>query len=378
MTPAARIAAAIDLLAAIEAARATPSRRSRQRLFPRPPLHRRQVTGAPCRTASGSAARPPPPGWWLADGAQSPRAAGRRLAAAGGLDALAGVAQAFPAAVSPRRRWIAAELAALRRLEGHTLDHPEMPDAVRLEVPDWLLPASAGPLRRSLGSRTGALLEPAPLDLRVNLLKATRDAGAGGSGRRGPGRRTRQTLALGPADRRPPPGHRRPRLPVRTGRDPGRGQPARRRPGGAAPGHARRATFAPAPAARRWRWPMTMDNRGQHLAVRHLCRAAGGCRAPPAPRRRLQRRAPLVAARRQMGQAPCGEIRSRAGGCALHWHWHLAPQSRRAAASDQRRSRRADRPPGRHTRRRRAAGSQTRTYGLRYLRHALERRTRHR
>ena len=53
----------------------------------------------------------------------------------------------------------------LRRLEGHTLDHAAMPDAVRLEVPDWLLPShrcqrAAGPARAR------------PLDLRVNLLKA--------------------------------------------------------------------------------------------------------------------------------------------------------------------------------------------------------------
>ena len=43
-----------------------------------------------------------------------------------------------------------------------------MPDAVRLEVPDWLVSRiEPGELR--------ALLEPAALDLRVNLLKATRD-----------------------------------------------------------------------------------------------------------------------------------------------------------------------------------------------------------
>ena len=60
------------------------------------------------------------------------------------------------------------EQALLRRLEGRALDHPSMPEAVRLEVPDWL------------GSRIEpaelrALLEPASLDLRVNLLKANRD-----------------------------------------------------------------------------------------------------------------------------------------------------------------------------------------------------------
>jgi 16S rRNA (cytosine967-C5)-methyltransferase len=60
------------------------------------------------------------------------------------------------------------EQTALRRLEGRALDHPSMPDAVHLEVPDWLLP-------RIPAAELRALLEPAPLDLRVNLLKGTRD-----------------------------------------------------------------------------------------------------------------------------------------------------------------------------------------------------------
>ena len=66
--------------------------------------------------------------------------------------------------------------AFLRRLEGHTLLHPSMPDSVTGECPDW---ASAS-LRQRFGKKFGremaALLEPAPLDLRVNPLKTTRDA----------------------------------------------------------------------------------------------------------------------------------------------------------------------------------------------------------
>jgi 16S rRNA (cytosine967-C5)-methyltransferase len=60
------------------------------------------------------------------------------------------------------------ERAVLRRLEGRALDHPSMPDAVRLEVPDWIV-------GRIAAADLRALLEPATLDLRVNLLKATRD-----------------------------------------------------------------------------------------------------------------------------------------------------------------------------------------------------------
>src|SRR5262249_41796833 len=61
----------------------------------------------------------------------------------------------------------AVERAALRRLEGRGLEHPAMPDAVRLEVPDWLV-------ARIEPAELRALLGAAPLDLRVNLLKATR------------------------------------------------------------------------------------------------------------------------------------------------------------------------------------------------------------
>ena len=53
-----------------------------------------------------------------------------------------------------------AELAILRRIEGHTLDHPAMPDAVRLEIPDWLLPrlapASAQPADGAGGARAAS------------------------------------------------------------------------------------------------------------------------------------------------------------------------------------------------------------------------------
>ena len=52
-----------------------------------------------------------------------------------------------------------------------------MPLAVRLELPDWILPALAVAVRRPIWSRRcEPWLDPAPLDLRVNLLKATREA----------------------------------------------------------------------------------------------------------------------------------------------------------------------------------------------------------
>jgi len=56
------------------------------------------------------------------------------------------------------------------------VDPASLPDKLRHNLPDWL----AGALREQLGDDefwrlAGALAEPAPLDLRVNLLKARRD-----------------------------------------------------------------------------------------------------------------------------------------------------------------------------------------------------------
>lgn len=69
----------------------------------------------------------------------------------------------------------AGELRIARALETHTLEHPHMPEEVRAEVPDW----AAERLRETLGPRfleeAEALCGPAPLDLRVNPVKADRE-----------------------------------------------------------------------------------------------------------------------------------------------------------------------------------------------------------
>lgn len=115
-------------------------------------------------------------GWWLARTATAPTP--RLLVAASLLLegwTLAGVNQAFSGgrfAPAPLDR---VEQVALHDLEGHTPDHPSMPDAVRLEIPDWLLPRLAERFGTALDAELTALGEPAPLDLRVNTLKGTRD-----------------------------------------------------------------------------------------------------------------------------------------------------------------------------------------------------------
>ncbi|MBI1199042.1 MAG: methyltransferase domain-containing protein [Phenylobacterium sp.] len=64
----------------------------------------------------------------------------------------------------------------LARLQGGTLEHPEMPDGVLGECPDWAL----GPMQSRFGEaftrEMAAMLRPPPLDLRVNPLKGTRES----------------------------------------------------------------------------------------------------------------------------------------------------------------------------------------------------------
>lgn len=60
-------------------------------------------------------------------------------------------------------------------LAGRTLTHPEMPRAVANDVPDWLLPHLESTFGKELEREMMALNAPAPIDLRVNVLKADRD-----------------------------------------------------------------------------------------------------------------------------------------------------------------------------------------------------------
>ncbi len=70
---------------------------------------------------------------------------------------------------------LSAEEAALAAaLSGCGLDHPEQPPAVRAELPDWLHARFEAALGAACESELAALRREAPLDLRVNTLKATR------------------------------------------------------------------------------------------------------------------------------------------------------------------------------------------------------------
>ncbi len=173
MTPAGQIAAAIELLAAIDATPARPADGIANDYF----RARRFIGSSDRRAISDRVWRIFRTHrrlvWWLAD-KQTPRllvAASLLLDGGGMVD----VETTFtggrfgPAPLAP------SEQLALRRLQGRALNHASMPDAVRLEMPDWLLPLLSPRLDTA---ELMALLEPAPLDLRVNLLKATREEAA--------------------------------------------------------------------------------------------------------------------------------------------------------------------------------------------------------
>ncbi len=174
MTPAARIAAVIDLLEIIEGAPKRPADAVAHDFF----RARRYIGSGDRRAVSdrvwGILRTRRRLGWWLRDAAVSPRLL---VAASLLLEGWTktGVSQTFSGgqfAAAPLNR---AETTALTPIEGHTLDHPAMPEAVRLEVPDWLLPYLTERFGASLPAEMAALSQPAALDLRVNLLKADRE-----------------------------------------------------------------------------------------------------------------------------------------------------------------------------------------------------------
>jgi 16S rRNA (cytosine967-C5)-methyltransferase len=75
-----------------------------------------------------------------------------------------------PAALSP------VEDRLVRALAGRSLRHPAMPRAVANDLPDWLEPYLEAVYGDRLEREMAGLNAPAPVDLRVNLLKTDREA----------------------------------------------------------------------------------------------------------------------------------------------------------------------------------------------------------
>ncbi len=174
--PAARLQATLDLLSDIDSA-ARPADAVISAFFRARRYIDAEDRGAILTRLQGLLRHHARLGWWLArlGGSDTPR---NRLLAwlalAEGktpdqISRLFSGAKFAPAALTDR------DYAFAAKLRGATMDHPAMPEEVRLECPDW----AAEPLRRRFGTAFGAemaaLLTPPPLDLRVNAIKATRD-----------------------------------------------------------------------------------------------------------------------------------------------------------------------------------------------------------
>ncbi len=179
MTPNARLAAAIDLLFAMEATPKRPADAVANNFF----RERRYIGGGDRREVSGAvwsvlrAWRRLD--WWLAraGGEAQPRLLAAALLVLEGRP-VESLARAFSGGRYAPDTLEPAEARVLRALEGHTLDHPEMPDAVSLEVPDWLLPLLVAQFGDQTAAEIAALTAPATLDLRTNLLRGSREEAA--------------------------------------------------------------------------------------------------------------------------------------------------------------------------------------------------------
>ncbi|SMH59941.1 RsmB/NOP family class I SAM-dependent RNA methyltransferase [Azospirillum agricola] len=174
MTPAARLQAVIDLLTEIDEtprpADAVMSAYFRNRRFigSKDRTHIAQTSYAILRRHARL-------GWWI-ERTGFPRATPRaRVLAYSLLEERrnAGVVlEMFSGGKFAPARLTDEELALVTALDTHTLDHPDMPETVRVECPEW----AEGPMRAALGDRFAVemekLLDAAPLDLRVNSMKA--------------------------------------------------------------------------------------------------------------------------------------------------------------------------------------------------------------
>ena len=179
MTPGAQVAAAIDILAEIDNG-ARPADDAAADYFRRRRYigakDRSQIAGHVYTALRHRAALD----WWIArisGGAIAPAARSRVLAALilvedWSADAVVGCCDGDRFRPAPLDR---AETRLIHGLEGRTLRHPEMPRAVASDVPVWLAPHLEQTFGDAFEREMAALNSAAPIDLRVNTLKAGRE-----------------------------------------------------------------------------------------------------------------------------------------------------------------------------------------------------------
>lgn len=178
MTPDARLAAAIALLDAVEAERRRPADAIAHDYF----RARRFIGSGDRRAVSeiawGALRQRLRLEWHLAHAGLPVAPRGLAL---GFLVLVQGLRPEDAAALFKGGRFAAGaldpgELAAARRMAGAPLVHPAMPEEARLNLPAWALPGLRARFGPTLAEEARAMEEEAPLDLRANALKATREA----------------------------------------------------------------------------------------------------------------------------------------------------------------------------------------------------------
>jgi 16S rRNA (cytosine967-C5)-methyltransferase len=179
VTPGAQVAAAIDILAEIDEG-GRPADDAAADYF-----RRRRYIGAKDRAqiaghVYAALRHRAVVDWWIARagrGATAPAARSRMLATlilveGWDADAIAAGCDGDRFRPAPLD---SAETGLIRGLEGRTLQHPEMPRAVANDVPGWLAPHLERTFGKAVEREMLALNSAAPIDLRVNTLKAGRD-----------------------------------------------------------------------------------------------------------------------------------------------------------------------------------------------------------
>ena len=178
MTPGARVAAAIELLEAVESD-GRPADRTVAAYFAARRYagakDRRAITDRLFAVLRNRAALD----WWLERaGVEAPSPRARVLAAQALLEQCSApdIAGLFDGGRYGPAPLDGGESALAERLAGQALRPPEQPPWVRREAPEWLYASLAGTFGAAVEAELNALIAPAPVDLRVNLLKSDRAA----------------------------------------------------------------------------------------------------------------------------------------------------------------------------------------------------------
>jgi 16S rRNA (cytosine967-C5)-methyltransferase len=180
LTPSARIAAAIDLVAAVDATPRRPADATANDFF----RARRYIGGGDRRAVSerawGVLRQRLRLKWWLSrvrlpDQARFLVLAQLLLVEGMTLEQVEGFFSGQQFAPPPLA---AAERQRISGLAGQPLVSPDMPEHIRLNLPDWALDSFRGRFGDSLSVEAEAMDVAAPLDLRANLLRTTREQAA--------------------------------------------------------------------------------------------------------------------------------------------------------------------------------------------------------